>query len=232
MTDFDEYADAYDSWFFQNQNLLTSELKLVRHFLEKDKKILSVGCGSGLFEMLLKKEYGIEVNYGIEPSSGMAKVATQRGLEVQISSAEEADFGSEIYDIIMFNGSPSYISDLELCIQKSYKALKKSGKLIIIDVPKESGYATLYNLAKTLDTWEHPLLEHISPKDPYPIELVKLANWRTSDEKIELMSKNGFTDFDFAQTLLTHPMYSNKEVQETVKGYTSGDYVAICGIKR
>lgn len=231
MTDFDEHADAYDSWFFENKNLLTSELKLVQHFLQKDKDILSVGCGSGLFEMLLKKEYGIEIKNGIEPSIGMAKIAQKRGLDIDLCGAEEADFGENRYDIIMFNGSPSYISDLNLCIQKAYRALKKNGKIILIDVPKESGYATLYNLAKTLDTWQHPLLEHISPKDPYPIELVKLANWRTSEEKIEMMREHGFKDFEFAQTLLTHPMYSNDFIQEVQSGYDKGDYIAICAKK-
>lgn len=231
MTDFDEHANAYDSWFFENQNLLTSELKLVGYFLDKNKEILSVGCGSGLFEMLLQKEYDITVKYGIEPANGMAQIAKKRGLEVNISGAEEADFGENRYDIVMFNGSPSYISDLNLCIKKAFKALKTGGKLILIDVPKESGYATLYNLAKTLDTWDHPLLEQISPKDPYPIELVKLANWRTSEEKIELMKKNGFKNFKSAQTLLTHPMYSNDVIQDVIKGHDRGDYVAICAEK-
>ena len=132
----------------------------------------------------------------------------------------------------MFNGSVSYITDLDICIKKAFDALKSGGKLILIDVPKESGFASLYNLASSLNTWEHALLEHISPADPYPIELVKSANWRTSDEKITLMQANGFVDFEFAQTLLTHPMFANDKVQEVIDGYDRGDYVAICGYKR
>ena len=139
---------------------------------------------------------------------------------------------SNKFDIIMFNGSVSYISDLDICIKKAFDALKTGGKLILIDVPKESGFASLYNLASAVDTWEHPLLAHISPAAPYPIELVKSANWRTSDEKIALMQANGFVDFEYAQTLLTHPMYANDKVQEVIEGYDRGDYVAICGYKK
>ncbi len=230
MADFDTHANKYDAWFLQNENLLFSELKLVAHFLQKDKKILSIGCGSGLFEMLLAQKYDIHVNHGIEPSTDMAQIAQKRGLKVLLGTAEEVEFGSD-WDIIMFNGSPSYIKDLELCVKKSHKALKPNGKILLIDVPKESGYGTLYNLASALDTWEHPSLEQISPKDPYPIELVRVVNWRTSDEKIELLKKCGFEDLEFAQTLLTHPMYSNDVIQDVISGYDRGDYVAICAKK-
>lgn len=113
----------------------------------------------------------------------MAEIAKKRGLQVDINPAETCDIEPNKFDIIMFNGSVSYINDLDACIKKAFDALKTGGKLIVIDVPKESGFASLYNLASSLNTWEHPLLAHISPADPYPIELVKSANWRTSDEK-------------------------------------------------
>ncbi len=232
MAAFDEHASAYDSWFLNNQNLLASELKLVAHFLDKDSEILSIGCGSGLFEMLLAKDYDIHITHGIEPSKDMAEIAEKRGLQVDISPAETCKIKPNKFDIILFNGSISYISDLDTCIKKAYDALKTGGKLILIDVPKESGFATLYNLASAVDTWEHPLLEHISPINPYPIELVRSANWRTSNEKITLMQAHGFVDFEYAQTLLTHPMYANNIVQEVIEGYNRGDYVAICGYKK
>ncbi|WP_314886363.1 class I SAM-dependent methyltransferase [Psychrobacter immobilis] len=232
MAAFDEHASAYDSWFFDNQNLLTSELKLVAHFLDKDSEILSIGCGSGLFESLLAQDYDIHIRHGIEPSKDMAEIAKKRGLQVDISPAETCDIEPNKFDTIMFNGSVSYINDLDICIKKAFDALKTGGKLIVIDVPKESGFASLYNLASSLNTWEHPLLAHISPADPYPIELVKSANWRTSDEKIALMQANGFVDFEYAQTLLTHPMYANDKVQEVIEGYDRGDYVAVCAYKK
>ena len=232
MAAFDEHASAYDSWFFDNQNLLSSELKLVAHFLDTESQILSIGCGSGLFESLLAKDYDIHIKHGIEPSKDMAAIAEKRGMQVDISPAETCEIEADKFDIILFNGSVSYISDLDVCIKKAFDALKTGGKLILIDVPKESGFASLYNLASSLDTWEHPLLEHISPADPYPIELVKSANLRTSDENIALMKDNGFVDFVYAQTLLTHPMYANDKVQEVIEGYDRGDYVAICGYKK
>lgn len=229
---FDKYANEYDSWFLENINVLTSEVRLVAHFLKENAgKVLSVGCGSGLFESILKKEFNIEVAFGIEPSEGMAKIAEKRGMNVEIVSAENADFGSQIYDTLLFNGTPSYINDLEGVIKKAYQSLKIGGRIILIDIPKESSYGILYNLAKLAGTWEHPLLSGTFPKDPYPMEFVKLAKWRTSDEKIKLLEKAGFKNMKFAQTLTKHPIYSNLKAEEPIEGYNAGDYVAICASK-
>lgn len=228
---FDEFAEAYDSWFFDNMNLLRSELNLVAHFLNDAGEVFSVGCGSGLFEMLLKKDFDITVNNGIEPSDGMAEIARKRGMNVEVTTAENADFGIEKFDTVLFNGTPSYINDLQAVFHKAYASLKKGGKIIVIDVPKEGSYATMYNLAKTLETWDHPLLEGVHPRDPYPIEFVKVANWRTTQEKIDMLNQAGFKNLEFAQTLTKHPLYSNDIEEQPIPGYDAGDYVAICAIK-
>ncbi|MCG8410375.1 MAG: class I SAM-dependent methyltransferase [Bacteroidales bacterium] len=229
---FDEYASNYDAWFFDNTNLLRSEVNLVAHFLKDAGDIFSVGCGSGLFESILKKDFGINIEYGIEPSDGMADIARKRGVTVEVTTAEDADFGIEKYDTILFNGTPSYINDLKAVFEKANKALKPGGKVVVIDVPKESSYAIMYNLAKAVDTWDHSLLKGVNPKDPYPIEFVKVANWRTTQEKIDLLNETGFANLEFAQTLTKHPLYSNDVEEQPIEGYDCGDYVAICAVKK
>ena len=230
-SNFDQYASDYDAWFLENQNLLYSEVKLVAHFLSNPGDVFSVGCGSGLFEEILDKEFKITIKNGLEPSVGMAEIARKRGLNVEISTVEEINLGEAKYDTILFNGTPSYITNLQLAFDKAYAALRPGGKIIVIDVPKESSYATMYNLAKAVDSWDHPLLEGVNPRDPYPIELVRVANWRTTQEKIDHLSEAGFQEFKFAQTLTKHPLYSNQVAEEPIEGYDSGDYVAICAFK-
>ena len=152
-------------------------------------------------------------------------------MKVTISTAEEADFGCGDYDTILFNGTPSYTTDLESVVRKAYDALPEGGRIILIDVPKESTYGVLYNLAKALGTWDHPLLAGTYPENPYPIEFVRVANWRTTAEKIELLEKAGFRDLRFAQTLTTHPLYSNRQEEQPSEGYEKGDYVAVTACK-
>lgn len=92
-------------------------------------------------------------------------------------------------------------------------------------------YGLIYNLALAVGTWNHPLLEGCKPKDPYPIELVKQATWRTTQEKIDIMEAVGFKNLSFSQTLTLDPHYSYTAVEDPMPGYDRGSYVAIVEIK-
>ena len=229
---FDQYASAYDAWFLDNRNVLYSEVNLVASTLQDAGRVLSVGCGSGLFEKILRDEYGITITDGIEPSEGMASIARKRGMNVTVTTAEAADFGKGDYDTLLFNGTPSYIDDLKGVVHKAYEALPAGGRIILIDVPKESSYGLLYNLAKAVGTWDHPLLAGCYPPNPYPIEFVDVAAWRTTAEEVALLREAGFTDLEFAQTLTSHPLTSNDEEEQPSPGYGKGDYVAVTAYKR
>ena len=52
---FDSYANEYDAWFLENPNVLESEVRLVASTIKDGGKILSVGCGSGLFEKIIRE---------------------------------------------------------------------------------------------------------------------------------------------------------------------------------
>lgn len=231
---YDEYAEEYDVWFLKNENVLASEVALVASCLKDAGRILSIGCGSGLFEMIMKKDYGITVTEGVEPSVSMAQIARKRGMEVSPGTAEEISLGSEYleaYDTLLFNGCPCYINDLQKAFDNTCKYLRKGGRIVVIDIPKESPYAMLYNLAKTLGTWDHELLEGACPPNPYPIEFVSMAVWRTTDEKVNCLKAAGYKDFSFRQTLTTDPHYSDIAVEEPKEGYDRGSYVAITAHK-
>ena len=228
---FDAYASEYDSWFIENNNVLESEVRLVASCLQDAGEILSIGCGSGLFEKILSEKYGIVVSKGIEPAAAMAEIARKRGFDVTVATGEEADYGTEMYDTVLFNGCPCYMQDLGLALRKAYAALRPGGRVVVIDVPKESAYGLIYNLALALGTWEHPLLEGCSPLMPYPIELVKQANWRTTAEKIAVIEESGFSNLQFSQTLVASPHYSHERVEEPCEGYDKGAYVAIVAYK-
>ena len=227
---FDGYADIYDEWFMKNENLFTSELRLFEKVLGDitGKKLLSVGCGSGLFESYIDSS-NID---GIEPSEDMGRIAEKRGINViKYGLIEDVDLPEETYDIIYFNGSSSYMEDLKPIYEKSLRALKKNGKLILLDVPKESAFGFMYLLGKSLKTYDHEFLEGAMPELPYPLALASSGVWHTTEEKINVLKDLGIKNFDFYQTLVKNPLYTNEEPEEVSEGYKSGGYVAIIAEK-
>ena len=227
---FDGYAKLYDEWFMKNGNLFESELKLFIKALGdiSGKKLLSVGCGSGLFESYIDCS-NIE---GIEPSRDMGEIAEKRGVNViSFDVIENVALPERTYDIIYFNGSSSYIEDLEPVYGKCMAALKDAGKLILFDVPKESAFGFMYLLGKSLGTYGHEYLDGVMPEVPYPLALASSGIWHSTEEKIEVLKKLGIKKFSFCQTLIKNPMYTNEEPEEVSDGYKSGGYVAVIAEK-
>ena len=227
---FDGYAAKYDEWFMKNENLFISELRLFKKVLGdiSGKKLLSVGCGSGLFESYIDCS-NIE---GIEPSEDMGSIAVKRGVNViKFGLIEDVDLPDNEYDVIYFNGSSSYMEDLVPVYEKSLKALKAGGRLILLDVPKESAFGFMYLLGKSLNTYDHEYLEGAMPELPYPLALAASGVWHTTEEKINVLKGLGITKFSFYQTLVKNPLYTNEEPEEVSEGYKSGGYVAIIAEK-
>ena len=162
----------------------------------------------------------------------MGAIAQKCGVNViAFGAIEEAELEENAYDVIYLNGSSSYMEDLTRAFDVCKKALKPNGTFISLDVPKESAFGFMYLLAKTVGTFDHPYLNGVMPKLPYPLELCCAGVWHSTEEKIDALKALGFHDFDFYQTLLKNPMYTNEDVEDVVPGYQSGGYVAIVAHK-
>lgn len=232
MTDpaaFDLFANDYDAWFGRNQDLLESEVRLLAYVWPRGetRSVLSVGCGTGLFEAILRRDHGIHVTHGIEPAEGMAAIARDRGMDVVIGTAETAPLGEGTHDLILFNGSTSYVKDLAGVFRRTLAALKPGGHVLVVDVPRESGYGVLYCLANALGTWDHPVFEGVKPAAAYPIPFVQAATWHTTAERVAAMEGAGFRILRTAQTLTRHPVFAPTGIEDPSDGHDAGDYVAI-----
>jgi ubiquinone/menaquinone biosynthesis C-methylase UbiE len=225
-------ASKYDSWFLSNQYVLESEVLLIKYMLEPNPgRTLSVGCGSGLFEFILRTRYGIKIEDCVEPSPDMAKVAEARGLRVKIGVAETLPFSDGEFDTVLLNGVLDYVTDDVKAVKEAYRVLKSGGHIIVADVIAEGSYGLLYKLAETLGGWDNPYIARVKPPSPYSIEYVRQAKWHSVEEIMNLLRNVGFVIVKVAQTLTKHPKYSNNEIEYPVDGYDRGDYVAFKGWK-
>jgi len=225
---FDSAPGEYDRWFAANANVFESELRLLLHFLSMRPvgRALSVGCGSGLFEEALRAR-GVAIGECVEPSA-MGEIAARRGLRVLRGRAEELPFGDGEFDTVLLNGVLDYVDDPRRALSEARRVLRPGGWVIVADVVAEGSYGLLYELA-SLRGWEP--LRRVSPPDPYPLEFLRSARWRTVEELTGLLTGAGFSDLEYAQTLTRHPRYSNAAPEDPIPGYDRGDYVAIRGIR-
>ena len=224
---FDEFAETYDAWFLENRAILESEVLLLRRFLHNPGDTLSVGCGTGLFELILREEHGINIRFGVEPSDDMRAVAAKRGIQVMSGSAEDLPYLDGNFDTTLLNGIPGYVADLETAFAEALRVLRPGGTIVVADVPAESSFGLLYQFAATKGSWDDPALQGLAPALPYPVELAAAACWRTTLEKAELLQRVGFKDLEYAQTLTVHARFANDAAEQPVEGFDRGDYVAI-----
>ncbi len=229
---FDEHAEKYDAWFVKNSNVLGSEVLLLKRFLHGGGRILSVGCGSGLFESLLRRDHGIIITHGVEPSKAMAAIARARGMDVRDGTAERVPFEDASFDTVLLNGIPAYLDGLDAAFREARRVLVPGGSVVIGDVPASSSYGLLYRMAAIVGTWDDPFLRRVAPDDPYPVEFLRAANWRTTRELADALTAAGFGELEYAQTLTTHARFSNARVEEPVDGFERGGYVAVRARKR
>jgi len=199
---------------------------LLKYLLEPSPgRALSVGCGSGLFEFILRTRHNINVGECVELSEDMARVARSRGLGVKVGRAEELLYGDAEFDTVILNGVLDYVDDDVKAVREASRVLRPGGHLVVADVIAEGSCGLLYKLAEALGSWDDKYIARVRPPSPYPLEYVRQARWHTVDEITGLLRGAGLVVVKVAQTPTRHPRYSNEAVEYPTDGFDRGDYV-------
>jgi len=145
MSHFNLVANSWDT---------PEKIELSKHYAQKilhlsknktPKKILEVGCGTGLLGANFLNENSSLL--GVDTSEGMLKVFEEKfkGLNAKslLLNLEKEDFEDSIkeksFDLIISSMSFHHIKDPEKIILKLKKYLASEGTLAIIDLDKEDG---------------------------------------------------------------------------------------------
>jgi ubiquinone/menaquinone biosynthesis C-methylase UbiE len=106
---------------------------LADQILPGERRILSIGCGSGEIERDLSKK-GLTV-VGVDVSHDMLRAAERRGLKNLVQAdAGLLPFSDGYFDLLMFMESVGYF-DLGTVLKETKRVLRRSGRVIMTAYP-------------------------------------------------------------------------------------------------
>ncbi len=202
---FDIYTSEYEEWFKENPILFKSELLALKQAVPINKKGLEIGVGSGLFAKKLN------IEFGIDPSENMLKLARQRNIKVTFGRAEELPYPDNYFDFTIFITSICFIENPLKAFQEAYRVTKQNGHLIVAFIDKES------TLGQTLMATKNDS------------KFYKPARFYSVQEIISLMEESHYQIEQTFQTLID---LTKNEVETPIKGFGKGSFVVIQGVKK
>ncbi len=134
---YDEYSLTYDA---KNQQLIQQDIdKLALQLIRSQtqgKKVLEVGCGTGIWmQFLLPEVKSIE---GIDISPGMVKEAQKKGLQAKLGSAELIPYPNGSFDFIFSYRVLPHVPNLKKALTEIKRVLRDGGKAIVMFYNKNS----------------------------------------------------------------------------------------------
>ncbi len=118
MEIFDQYAKNYDQWYERpfGSSAFRLEVACLKKVISPFSLSLEVGVGSGRFAQAL----GIQ--YGLDPSMELLKLARQRGIRGVLGRAETLPFKSSSFDLVLMVVSVCFFEEPLRAFKEAHKA--------------------------------------------------------------------------------------------------------------
>src|SRR3989338_907130 len=134
---YDQVAPAYDKRW---EGYVFSSLSFLKEWMRVtgSEKILDVACGTGALEELIVKEHPSQSMTGVDISENMLHVAKRKlaaypSVSFFQSGATDLPFAEDTFDLVVCANSFHYFDDPAASLREMRRALKKGGRLIILD---------------------------------------------------------------------------------------------------
>jgi len=199
---FEKYKDQYENWFEKNKYVYQSEINAIKEILPDFKKGVEIGVGSGRFAEPL----GIE--FGIEPSHEMRKIALSRGIKVVDGAAESLPLKDCSFDLALMVTTLCFLDNVKKAFNEIYRVLKPDGYFVNSFVDKNSKVGKIYQKNKQKSIF------------------YREAIFFTTEEVIRVLEKTGFKNFEFRQTIF-NSLDKINQVEKIKEGYGEGSFIVI-----
>lgn len=202
---FDKYALRHEEWFVKNKFAYESELRAVRMMLP-DGDGIEVGLGSGRFAAPL----GVE--FGIDPSIEMMRIAKKRRIKAVCGIAEALPFRSLLFNFVLMVTTICFLDDVEVALKEAFRVLKSGSNLIIGFIDRDSPVGRFYQKHKEKSVF------------------YRVANFYTVDEVITHLTNIGFSSFSFVQTIFS-ALPEITTIEPVKEGYGDGSFIVVKATK-
>ncbi len=115
-----------------------ADIELINRFLgevevNKNTRVLDIGCGTGNYTSLFQKVTGASV-FGIDPSQGMLEKAEKKNSHIVflLGDAAAIPHPDHFFDFVYMTDVIHHVPDLDRMFKEIGRVLKKGGKLCIV----------------------------------------------------------------------------------------------------
>ncbi|VVB75908.1 Ubiquinone biosynthesis O-methyltransferase [Candidatus Tiddalikarchaeum anstoanum] len=189
-----------ESWFFNNCLEMPNTLKLLGNV--KRKRILDLGCGTGIYAKILAKKgakvEGIDIS---EKEIDIARIENPK-ISFQVGSVEVLPYKNNSFDIVLSALVLEYLKNWTKVLSEVRRVLVKGGYFIFsLHNPVSACIKIKNNKVRVYDYFN---VSKIETKWPKSLKSVKMVWYnKTIGSIVKLLVKNGFilVDYDDARPL-------------------------------
>jgi len=202
---FDKNTLEYDQWYLKHSAVYQSEILAIQQAIPQHKTGIEIGVGTGRFAKPLK------IEFGVEPSENMARVAEQRGITVYKASAEKLPIDNATFDFVLMVTTVCFLSDIPKSFSEVHRILKPNGEIILAIIDKNSELGKKYEKEKSSNKFYQD------------------AHFHSTEELTAILQQSHFQNFQYWQTLIK---LNENEIEKPEKGYGQGSFVVIKAQKK
>lgn len=197
---YDQFSKGYDRGRDVGYHKLIDDqaAELVRRVGE-GKKVLEVGCGTGL--VLQRIERFASEAKGIDLSPGMLEHAKARGLDVREADCTQLPFDDESFDVACSFKVLAHVPDFQAALAEMVRVVKPGGH-IVVDV---------YNRI----SMRYAIKRLFGPKktsDSYDEAAIGTRFWSLAEAKAQLPKQTRLRDVAGIRVATAHPLVNRLPV--------------------
>ncbi|MEF8779426.1 MAG: class I SAM-dependent methyltransferase [Haloferacaceae archaeon] len=218
---FEAHTDRYEEWFERYEPVYRAELAALDRLIDAGGESDADGGGSDAGEHDESGDVGVEVGvgtgrfaeplgieYGVDPSLEMLQRARRRGVEVVGGVAEALPLADDSVDLALLVTTVCFVDDLAETFAEARRVLRPDGRVVLGYVDSESPVGRQYR--------------ELQDENPF----YRDATFVSTDELREVLSRAGFRDFRFVQTVFDRieEIGPDEPVRD---GYGEGSFVGL-----